>query len=148
MVDLREASFKTVTRIHRTLFDISKGRFLARASGMPVVKLTTTGRKSQTPRETMLTTPVHDQGKVVLVASYGGSDRHPSWYLNLRAEPNVTITMDGHQRRMVARTASPEEKAQLWPDIVKANKGYAGYQEKTNRDIPVVILEPSSSPAP
>jgi deazaflavin-dependent oxidoreductase (nitroreductase family) len=93
----------------------------------------------------MLTTPLHDEGKVVLVASYNGSDRHPAWYLNLRDHPGVTITMDGKERSMVGRTASAEEKAQLWPTIVGAYKGYADYQKKTDRDIPVVILEPGDS---
>jgi len=79
----------------------------------------------------------------VVVASYGGDDRHPQWYLNLRAEPNVTVTMNGRPRRMVARTASAGEKAELWPRIVASYRGYGGYQERTDRDIPVVILEPA-----
>jgi deazaflavin-dependent oxidoreductase (nitroreductase family) len=143
MANLRDASFKTVTRIHRAAFDASKGRLGGKVSGMPVVKLTTKGRKSHQPRDTMLTTPIHDDGKVVVVASAGGAARHPSWYVNLRDDPKVTITMGGERRSMLARTANPDEKAQLWPDIVKAYKGYAGYQEKTDRDIPVVILEPA-----
>jgi deazaflavin-dependent oxidoreductase (nitroreductase family) len=109
---------------------------------MPAVELTTTGRKSGEPRTTMLTSPVHDDGRVVLIASKGGDDRDPQWYLNLTANPDVEVAMNGQTRSMRARTASPEEKTALWPDIVAAYKGYDGYQKKSARDIPVVICEP------
>ena len=109
---------------------------------MPVVILTTTGRKSGQKRPTMLTAPIHDPDLVVLVASNGGDDRHPIWFLNLRDDPAVELEMEGDKRAMTARTASADEKAELWPRVVAANKGYAGYQEKTERDIPLVILEP------
>jgi deazaflavin-dependent oxidoreductase (nitroreductase family) len=121
---------------------VSDGRLLNRFFGMPVVRLTTTGRKSGKQRATMLTTPVHDGDRVVLVASYGGDDRHPAWFLNLRANPDVQIIMLGRRRAMRARVATAEEKAELWPRIVAAYKGYGGYQQRTDRDIPVVILEP------
>jgi len=78
----------------------------------------------------------------VLVASNGGDDRHTNWYLNLRDDPNVEITMDGRTRPMHARVASADEKAELWPRVVAAHRGYAQYQTRTNRDIPLVILEP------
>lgn len=125
------------------MFDASKGRVAGRAFGMPVVKLTTTGRKSGLPRDTMLTTPVHDESRIVLVASDGGAAHDPAWYLNLRQNSHVTATLLGHTRTLVARTASEEERAALWPQIVAAYQGYAGYQAKTDRHIPVVILEPA-----
>jgi deazaflavin-dependent oxidoreductase (nitroreductase family) len=78
----------------------------------------------------------------VLVASYGGDSRHPAWYLNLTANPDVVITMNGARREMTARTATPDEKAALWPRIVRSYRGYAGYQQRTERDIPVVLLTP------
>ena len=146
MPNLRVVGTRAVTGLHRKIFDLSKGRVLGRALGMPVVKLTTTGRKSGQPRHTMLTTPVNDDNRVILVASDGGSDRHPLWYLNLKQQPKVTITMNGRQRDMVARTANADEKAELWPRIVTVNPGYRGYQAKTDRDIPVVILEPEPPP--
>ncbi len=142
VVELKRDGQRVVTGFHRQVFDLTKGRLAGRAFGMPVVKLTTTGRKSGQPRATMLTTPVHDDGRIVLVASDGGAADHPSWYRNLRRDPHVTATVSGQTRRMVARTASAEEKARLWPQIVGAYQGYAGYQAKTNRNIPVVILEP------
>ncbi len=109
---------------------------------MPVVQLTTIGRKSGQPRTVMLTSPVHDDDRVVLVASYGGDDRHPAWFLNLRDNPKVELTMEGRRRRMRARVASTDEKAELWPRVVAGYRGYAQYQTRTRRDIPLVILEP------
>ncbi|MDQ1364424.1 MAG: hypothetical protein QOE57_466 [Acidimicrobiaceae bacterium] len=142
-MDLQRTIQRAVTGAHRRVFDVSKGRVGGRAMGMPVVKLTTTGRKSGQPRDTMLTSPVHDGDRIVLVASNGGARQHPAWYLNLLQDPQATATMSGRTQSMVARTASPEEKAELWPRIISAYKGYAGYQTKTDRNIPVVILEPA-----
>ena len=143
MPSLTDIGGKIMTRTHQALFDASKGRILGKTFGMPVVKLETTGRKTGQRRTTMLTAPVWDEGKVVLVASKGGYDKHPVWYHNLQAQPKVTVTMLGRTRDLVARTASADEKAELWPQIVSAYKGYAGYQKRTDRDIPVVILEPT-----
>lgn len=136
-----DAGAKVMNLTHRAALAVSGGRLGRRAFGMPVVDLTTTGRKSGQPRRTMLTSPVHDDDRVVLVASYGGDDRHPAWYLNLRENPDVEIEILGRRRSMRARTASEEEKADLWPAIVDAYKGYAQYQKRTDRDIPVVVLE-------
>ena len=91
----------------------------------------------------MLTAPILEAGRVVLVASKGGDDRDPEWFRNLVANPEVEIKIisTGETRKLRARVASPEEKAELWPKIVAAYKGYAGYQNRTQRDIPVVICE-------
>lgn len=142
MANLKDLMAKYGTKVHEAMFDASKGRIGGNAGGMPVVKLTTTGRKSGKPRTTMLTSPLQDGDKVMLIASYGGDDRHPAWYLNLRDTPDVEATMSGSTRQMRARTASAEEKADMWPEIIRKYKGYAGYQKRTDRDIPVVILEP------
>jgi deazaflavin-dependent oxidoreductase (nitroreductase family) len=85
---------------------------------------------------------MRDDDRVVLIASKGGDDRQPDWYRNLVADPDIEITMDGTSRKMRARTATAEEKAELWPQITKVYSGYAGYQQRTSRDIPVVICEP------
>jgi deazaflavin-dependent oxidoreductase (nitroreductase family) len=137
-----DAGFKFMNLTHKAALRVTGGRWPKRLFGMPGVELHTVGRKSGERRSTMLATPVHDDSRVVLVASKGGDDRDPQWYRNLRANPEVEITMDGVTRPMRARTASPEEKASLWPEIVAAYKGYEGYQQKAHRDIPVVILEP------
>ena len=140
---IKDTFTKGFTAFHRQVFKTTKGRIGGTAFGMPVVILTTTGRKSGQARETMLTSPLQDGDTVVLVASYGGDDRSPAWYLNLRDHPEVTLTMQGRTRSMKARTATVDEKAELWPKVVAGYKGYAGYQTKTDRDIPLVLLDPA-----
>ena len=139
---LTDLGFKLVSTTHRTLLRLSGGRILHSAYGMPVVELHTTGRKTGQTRVTMLTAPIYDATKVVLVASKGGDDRDPQWYRNLTAHPEVEILIEGKLRKLRARTASALEKAELWPQILSAYKGYGGYQGNTVRDIPVVICEP------
>ena len=143
MASAKDQILRLVTSAHESVFRATQGRLGGRIGGMPVVMLKTTGRKSNQLRTTMLTSPVQEDGRVIVVASYGGDDRHPSWYKNLQIHPNVEVTMSGHTRAMVARTASATEKSELWPRVTSAYKGYAGYQKKTERDIPLVILEPS-----
>ena len=82
--------------------------------------------------------------RLVLVASRGGDDRQPGWYLNLVARPEVEVTRRGARTAMVARTATPEERAELWPRVVAAYAGYAEYQRRTAREIPLVICTPRS----
>ena len=127
---------------HRALLKISGGRFPRTVLGMQPVELHTIGRTSGRRRSTMLSAPIYEEGRVVLVASKGGHQDHPDWYKNLVANPDVELTVDDRTRPMRARTASPDEKAALWPTIVGVYKGYEGYQRNTGRDIPVVICEP------
>jgi deazaflavin-dependent oxidoreductase (nitroreductase family) len=110
---------------------------------MPVLMLGTIGRKSGKLRTTMLTSPVQDGNALVIVASYGGDNRHPTWFLNLQANPDVEVTMRGRTRNMRARVASTEERAGLWPRVTQKYRGYASYQKRTVREIPLVILEPA-----
>jgi deazaflavin-dependent oxidoreductase (nitroreductase family) len=133
---------KMMNRVHKAILKATGGRALSKPFGMPAVELRTIGSVSGQPRSTMLTSPVHDENRVVLVASKGGDDRNPQWYGNLTKNPDVELTFEGSTRKMRARTASAAEKEELWPQIVAAYKGYAGYQTKTQRNIPVVICEP------
>jgi deazaflavin-dependent oxidoreductase (nitroreductase family) len=141
--DVKDMFARYLNVLHRAIIKGTGGRIGGTGFGMPVVIHTTTGRKSGKERETMLTTPVHDDNRVVLVASYGGDDRHPAWFLNVRDNPDVQLEMRGKKRAMRAHVASDEEKKTLWPEVVAAYKGYAQYQTKTDRDIPLVILEPA-----
>ena len=129
---------------HRTLSALTGGRWPKRLLGMETLELHTIGRRSGERRSTLLTSPMASDDRVVLVASKGGHSRHPAWYLNLVANPGIELTRSGVTSPWVARTASPEEKASMWPDIVKVYVGYASYQANTERDIPVVICEPAS----
>ncbi len=140
----KDAIFKVVTRFHRALFDLSKGKITGKAAGMPVVKLTTVGRKSGQPRTTMLTSPLVEHDNIVLVASYGGDDRDPMWYSNLVKNPEVEVVMGGSHKPMRARVAEGDERTRLWEALTAKHANYAGYQRRTSRQIPVVVLEPRS----
>jgi deazaflavin-dependent oxidoreductase (nitroreductase family) len=139
-VDLQ---LKAANAVHKTVRALSGGRFGNTLGSMPVVELHTIGRRSGKRRSVMLTAPIRDGDRIVLVASKGGDHRDPDWYRNLVAHPEVELTIDGRTVAMVARTATGEEKAELWPSIVEVYKGYAGYQSRTDRDIPVVICDPA-----
>jgi deazaflavin-dependent oxidoreductase (nitroreductase family) len=92
----------------------------------------------------MLTSPYQEGPTIVVVASRGGDDSHPAWYLNLRDQPDAEVSVGGGPpRRVRAETAGPDERARLWPLITAHHPNYAGYQAKTERQIPVVLLHPA-----
>ena len=133
---------KSMNVLHKAGLAVTFGKWGWEPAGMPAIKLYTTGRKSGQERESMLTCPVVDGDTYVIVASRGGDDFHPAWFLNLRDNPKVWVTAKGqpkHERR--ARIATSEERNALWPTITESYKGYAGYQERTEREIPIVFLE-------
>ena len=114
---------------------------------MPVLELTTIGRKSGRQRSVMLTSPIQEDDFIVVVASRGGDDVHPAWFLNVQADPDVEVSMkDAPKQLMTARVASADERARLWPQITADHENYAGYQKKTDREIPLVLLTPRASP--
>ncbi|BBG03545.1 MULTISPECIES: nitroreductase family deazaflavin-dependent oxidoreductase [Pseudonocardia] len=138
-------ALKAMNAGHRLLIKLTGGKIGHSAMGMPVVELTTTGRKSGEPRTVLLTAPVHGDGRYVVVASRGGDDKHPAWFLNLRANPEVQVAVQGGDRvPMRARIASTDERAELWPRIAGEYRNYAGYQRSTEREIPLVHLEPKT----
>jgi deazaflavin-dependent oxidoreductase (nitroreductase family) len=138
-----DVTLKAMNALHRALLTVTFGRLGWQAGPMPVLELTTTGRKSGKRHTVLLTSPVREGDAWVIVASRGGDDRHPAWFLNLRENPDVEVRLAGKARqRMRARVATPEERARLWPQVTSTHQGYAGYQEKTDREIPLVLLEP------
>ena len=140
-MSIRRQAQRAFTGLHARVYRWTGGKIGRSMGAAEAVLLTTTGRKSGARRTTPLTVvPVGD--KVVLIASNGGATKHPDWYLNLTADPNVTIQRGATVTPMVARTAGPEERAELWQRAVSVYRGYAGYQEKTDREIPVVVCEP------
>ncbi|MEV5721767.1 nitroreductase/quinone reductase family protein [Amycolatopsis mediterranei] len=135
-------ALKTMNAVHRGLIKLTGGR-VGWQVAMPVLELTTVGRKSGQPRSVLLTSPHQDGDAVVVVASRGGDDTHPAWFLNLRDHPDVEVSLKGGPKRpMRARVADAEERARLWPKITADFKNYAQYQTKTEREIPLVFLEP------
>lgn len=140
---MTDAGMRAMNIVHRGILALTGGRLGGTVGPMLVVELHTIGRSSGRRRSTMLTSPVHGGGRYVLVASKGGDDRNPEWYANLCANPDVELSIKGETLRFTARTASEDEKAQLWPQIVSAYPGYDGYQRRTTRNIPVVVCERS-----
>jgi deazaflavin-dependent oxidoreductase (nitroreductase family) len=108
--------------------------------GTTVLLLTTKGRKSGEPRELPLIFDEHD-GDYILVASKGGAPTHPAWYLNLSEDPEVSVQVRGDRFQARARTASAEERSELWKLMNQSWPSYDTYQTKTDREIPVVVLE-------
>lgn len=109
-------------------------------NGVPVLILTTTGRKSGEPRSApLIYQPYGD--KLLVVASKGGDDNPPLWYRNLQANPEVRVQVKGDKFPAHARTATPDEKPDMWRTMAAAWPDYDSYQKKTSREIPVVVLE-------
>ncbi len=136
-------TLKTMNALHRGVMKLSFGRLGWQGAGMPVVDLTTVGRKSGQPRTVLLTSPYQEGDTVVIVASRGGDDQHPAWFLNLRDNPDVQVAMNGKPKKpMTAAVATQEERARIWPLVTEKYKNYAGYQTKTEREIPLVLLTP------
>jgi deazaflavin-dependent oxidoreductase (nitroreductase family) len=139
-------TLKAMNALHRGLLRVSGGKAGWHVSGMPVLELTTVGRKSGRPRSVILTSPIQEGATLVVVASRGGDDNHPAWFLNLRANPQVEVAYQGKAvRPMRARVATSEERERLWPLITADHTNYAGYQTKTDREIPLVLLEEPSN---
>ncbi|MEU3888842.1 nitroreductase family deazaflavin-dependent oxidoreductase [Streptomyces sp. NPDC029041] len=111
-------------------------------SNMPVVVLTSRGARSGKLRKTPVMRVEHE-GRYAAVASLGGSPKHPVWYFNLRADPHVELQDGPVKRDMTAREVTGEEKAAWWERAVAAYPAYADYQKKTDREIPVFVLEPA-----
>ena len=135
---------KSMNAIHKTLLTVSFGKVGWDAGKMPVLKLTTTGRKSGQKRLVMLTSPIQIGETWVIVASKGGDDDHPAWFLNLQANPTVEVDIRGKKTTRTARIATSEERSSLWPEITAMYSNSGGYQNKTDREIPLVFLELNS----
>jgi deazaflavin-dependent oxidoreductase (nitroreductase family) len=110
----------------------------------PMLLLDHVGAKSGKRRTTPLVY-LRDGHDLVIVASKGGHPRNPAWFHNLRANPDTTIQVGSERRTVHARVAPPAERARLWPQVVETYGGYEGYQQRTKRQIPLVILEPRPS---
>ena len=142
MVDRRRAarSQRAFNRVFEVLFRLRRGRLAYRAA--PATILITTGRRSGAERRTPLLYLDLGDDRMVLVASNGGDDRTPAWVHNLLAQPDVHAELRGGRRPFTARLATPEERAEWWPCAVAMYGGYASYQQKTEREIPLVVLTP------
>ena len=139
---VKDCFSRAATVLHTQLYQRSGGRIGGRVGKLHHLILTTTGRKSGQPR----TTPLNygtDGDRILLVASNGGDDRPPQWYQNLVANPEVSVQIGTETRSMLAAAASTEEKPRLWAIMIATYAGYDGYQRRTEREIPVVVLSPA-----
>ena len=139
-----DSFMKLANTLHRALIKVSAGKRGWDFYGMPVIKLTTIGRVSGKDRSVMLTSPIKSNGDICLVASKGGDDRHPEWYLNLLRDPRVKVEAPSGTKSMIATIAEGDERELLWNQIVSDFPNYGSYQEKTSREIPVIILKENS----
>lgn len=135
---------KAYSRANVWIYQKSGGKYGAKFQGKaPVLLLTMRGRKSGE----MKTTPlihIANGDDVILVASQGGMSKDPIWYLNLQADPNVEVTVGTDRRKMLARNSSDDEKQGLWPLICSVHPDFQSYQEKTERNIPIMICSPAA----
>ena len=138
---LKDLAAKAITAVHVSTYRATGGRVAGRLGGMPVLLLTTRGRRTGR-RHTVPLTYFEDGGAVVLVASYAGDDHDPGWYRNLLANPEVEVTRGQAHGVMEARPGTDGDKERLWPAIVSTYDGYRRYQSRTERDIPLAVLTP------
>jgi deazaflavin-dependent oxidoreductase (nitroreductase family) len=142
-----DLSLKAMNLVHRGVIRASGGRLGWSIGGVRALALTTTGRTSGRPRSVMLTGFDEVPGGIVVIASRGGDDRQPDWFLNLSKDPEVRVAVDGGPPvPMRARVLAEPERAALFDRIAARHKHYAGYQRRTQRVIPVVVLEPVLGP--
>ena len=138
MANLR---FRIFGGLHTRVYRLTGGKFGGKLGKVPMLLLTTTGRKSGRPRTQPLSYTRVGDGYAV-IASKGGAREHPLWYLNLRANPLAEVTVGPERRRVRARDAQGEERERLWRALADLFPGYDRYAKKTDRQIPVVVLEP------
>ncbi len=139
---MRDGTAKLLSRIHAVLYRLTAGVVGRRLVDNDILLLTTTGRHSGEPHTVPLLY-LEDGDRYVVFASWGGRDRHPEWYLNLLAHPQGVVQVRGRRRPVTTTTAGAGERKRLWARAESAYSGYAAYQARTERKIPVVILHPS-----
>ncbi len=136
---MHDLTFKIGSGMHRTLYRVTRGRVGSRGSGLDFLLLTTFGRKTG-KRHTVPLQHFNDSNRTIVIASKGGSENHPHWYLNLESNPQVEVQIRKSKTKMVASTAVAGERKRLWEFVTGRYGGYKDYQRKTTREIPVVIL--------
>ena len=134
---------KWMSRITSALYKRTNGKIGGKfLKGSPVALLTTIGRKTGEPR----TSPVlylREGDRVIIAASRAGSEKHPMWYLNLKANPNITVQIKGDVLHLTAREATEQERSEYWPKLVAMYSSFEDYQSWTDRVIPILICDPT-----
>lgn len=138
---MKDSRVRRLSRWHRYVYRLTRGFIGRRLVDNDMLILTTTGRRSGRPHEVPLLY-LRDGESLVVIASYGGRPNYPDWYLNLVAQPDALVQINGRRQAVRARVATSAEREVWWPRIVDAYEGYTQYQSRTDRLIPVVFLEP------
>jgi deazaflavin-dependent oxidoreductase (nitroreductase family) len=145
--ELARRVIKLMAAVNVRVYRLTRGRVggtwrvgAAWRKPVPICLMEHRGRRTGKVRTTPLVY-LRDAGRVVVVASQAGRPTHPLWYRNIEADPDVTVQIRGKRRPMRAHTASPDERAVLWPRLVELYSDYDSYQSWTEREIPVVVLE-------
>jgi len=134
-------TMKRIGRLHIQLYQRTRGLLGARADGLDIFLLTTTGRKSGVDR-TVAIPYFRREGKLLTIASYGGNKKNPAWYINLRANPDVRYQIGGEVQRGTARTATGEERQRLWDSVAHEHPRFKRYLKWCgDREIPVVVID-------
>jgi deazaflavin-dependent oxidoreductase (nitroreductase family) len=139
MAGLKPNTIRRLGRLHAWLWKLCGGKLDSAFGKLPLMMLTTTGRKTGRRR----TTPVlylQDETGLIVVASFGGNDVHPAWYLNLEKCPDAEVIVKGKHRRVVAHKLSSEEKKIIWSRLVQLYPQFETYQQRTRREIPLMRL--------
>jgi len=139
MARLKPNTIRRLGRVHAWLWKLCGGKLDNAFGKLPLMMITTTGRKTGRRR----TTPVlylQDETSLIVVASFGGNDMHPAWYLNLEKCPDAEVIVKGEHRKVLARKLSPEEKKIIWPRLVQLYPQFENYQQQTRREIPLMSL--------
>lgn len=139
---MRDGTVRALSRLHTAIFRLTGGAIGGRMVNNDMLLLTTVGRRTGRAHTVPLLY-LEDGRRLVVIASWGGRDDDPDWHRNLLANPSVTVRVKGRERRVIARVADGRERAEWWPRIMAAYDGYATYQARTARVIPVVFLEPA-----
>jgi deazaflavin-dependent oxidoreductase (nitroreductase family) len=143
---MRDRTAKYLSSLHRVLYRTTRGIVGRRLVNNDMCLLSTTGRRSG-KTHTVPLLYLHGGARLVVIASWGGRDQHPDWYKNLVAIPHATVQVLGDRWEVGAMTANSAERDLWWPKIVEGYGGYADYTSRTERDIPVVFLDPSDAAA-
>ena len=144
---MRDGTAKWLSHLHTGLYRATAGRIGRRLVDNDMLLLTTRGRVTGQPHTVPLLY-LPDGDRYVVFASWGGRTNHPEWYLNLRAEPAARVQVESTRVQVVARTSEGPEREQWWAAAQRAYDGYTVYQSRTDRQIPVVMLEPPADPRP
>lgn len=138
---MEDATVRRLSRLHRLIFKATRGAVGKRLVDNDMLLLSTRGRLTGA-RHTVPLLYLRDGDDYVVIASYGGRDFHPDWYLNLQSQPLVVVETRAGRIDAMARTMEGDERESWWDRVVDAYDGYATYQSRTEREIPIVALEP------